>query len=78
MVFETLPGVGRAVLFAEIAAPPIGIFWARAGPGPGLPHSKGEADDAVHVLVFKSFDARLLHSPCRRDPDQGVPEEAAS
>ena len=58
MVFETLT-VRRegAVLFAEIAAPPMNLL------GPELVRDlvsliqRAEADDAVHVLVFKSFDA---------------------
>ena len=57
MVFETLTVCQeRAVLFAEINAPPMNLL------GPELVHDlvsliqRAEADDAVQVLVFKSAD----------------------
>jgi enoyl-CoA hydratase/carnithine racemase len=57
MVFETLRVRKEgAVLFAEIAAPPMNLL------GPELVRDlvslikRAEADDAIHVLVFKSAD----------------------
>src|SRR5262245_46281157 len=73
MVFETLK-VSRegAVLFVDIAAPPMNLL------GPELVRDlvslikQTEADSAVKVLVFKSGDPDYF-SPRRRDPDQRVP-----
>jgi enoyl-CoA hydratase/carnithine racemase len=57
MIFETLTVRKEgAVMFAEIAAPPMNLL------GPELVRDlvsliqQAEADDAVHVLVFKSAD----------------------
>jgi enoyl-CoA hydratase/carnithine racemase len=69
VVFETLTVRNEgAVLFADIAAPPMNLL------GPELVRDlvsliqRAEADDAVQVLVFKR--SRLFHLPRRRDPDQ--------
>ena len=61
MVFETLATSREgAVLFAEIAAPPMNLL------GPELVRDlasliqQAEADDSIRVLVFKSADPAYL------------------
>jgi enoyl-CoA hydratase/carnithine racemase len=79
MVFETLRVRKEgAVLFAEIAAPPMNLL------GPELVRDlvsliqRAEADDSIHVLVFKSADPDYFISHVDVTRIKEYREEAAS
>jgi enoyl-CoA hydratase/carnithine racemase len=63
MIFETL-NVSRegAVLFAEIAAPPMNLLGPELVRDLVLLIQQAEADDAIRVLVFKSADPEYFIS----------------
>jgi enoyl-CoA hydratase/carnithine racemase len=57
MTFETLKVRQEgAVLFADIAAPPMNMLWPELVRDFVSLIQQAEADDAVQVLVFKSAD----------------------
>ncbi len=73
MVFETLKvNKEGAVLFAEIAAPPMNLLGPETGARSRLPHSANRARRCPPGARVQERRPRLFHFPRRRDPDKRI------